>query len=251
MKKKTIDMSGKRFSSIVAIRPTGVCSSGDTKWLFECDCGVLFEANGYYARSGKVTTCPSCSAERVRLASVKHGKSETPEFFTWTDIQTRCHNKNATSYKDYGGRGIVVCARWRESFEAFLTDMGKRPTPKHSIDRLNNNGNYEPGNCRWATNFEQANNKRNTHLLTIDGVTKPLSQWAKESGLSLGTMWQREKSGITGRDLISESKRGGTIVFNGERNTYAGWSKKTGIPQSTIYARIKLQRLPIEIALTK
>lgn len=157
-------MAGNRFSSIVAIHPTSKCSSGDLKWLFRCDCGNAFEANGYYARSGKVVSCPACSSERTRIASVKHGMSATDEFHIWTDMQTRCYNPKSTGYKYYGGRGIRICNRWIESFDNFFADMGQRPSLQHSIDRKNVNGNYSPGNCRWATAREQGSNKRNNVL---------------------------------------------------------------------------------------
>lgn len=204
---KPVDMTGKKYNSITAIKIVGVASSGDKKWLFVCDCGIEFEANGYYARSGKVISCPKCAAERTRIASVKHGLSKTPEFSTWTDIKSRCYNKNRKEFYRYGGRGISVCKRWLDSFDNFLADMGKRPSPNHSIERLNNNGNYEPSNCKWATMSEQQRNKRNKHLIEIDGITKHLCDWAKESGLNPSTILLRERSGLVGQDLIKQSRR--------------------------------------------
>lgn len=250
MNARTIDMKGKRYSSLTAMRASGKAASGDIKWLFKCDCGNEFVANGYYARSGKITTCPSCAAERTRRASVKHGMSETVEFSTWTDIQTRCYNQNTKAFPDYGGRGVRVCDRWLSSFENFLLDMGTRPSAGHSIERNDVNGNYEPDNCRWATKAEQARNKRNTRFVEINGVTKRLQDWADQTGLAASAIHLRLKSGVVGADLLSPSKRDGSIELHGVTDTYSGWSKKTGIKISTIAMRIHYG-WSIEKALTK
>ena len=126
MNAKVVDMTGEKFTSITALSIAGKSSSGDLKWLFICDCGNKFIATGRYARIGKITTCPDCSKERVRLASVKHGLTETPEFSTWTDIKTRCYNSKIKAFSDYGGRGIIVCDRWLESFNNFLKTLNSR-----------------------------------------------------------------------------------------------------------------------------
>ena len=236
---------------MVAIRPSGASRSGDKKWLFQCDCGVEFECNGYYARIGKVTSCPQCSRVRVSKASIKHGMSGTPEFSVWTDIQTRCSNANRPEYPGYGGRGIRVCDRWLQSFDNFYADMGPRPSNEHSIDRIDVNGNYEPGNCRWATREQQARNKRSNHYITIDGVTKTMQEWANQAGISASAILLRERSGISGPALLAPSTRGGTITFNGVTDTYAGWSGRTGIKQSTIAMRLNSYGWTIERALTK
>lgn len=249
MNARTIDMSGRRYASLIAIRPTGKAASGDLLWLFACDCGNEFEANGYYARSGKIITCQKCSKERVRAASVKHGLSETVEFFTWTDIQTRCHNPNSTSYESYGGRGIHVCKRWRDSFEDFLSDMGLRPSNAHSIDRINNDGDYEPANCRWATREEQANNKRNNVMVTIGEETKTLSSWCKQFGVQTGTASLRYKKGYRGSALFETTTK--KVSINGISDTVRGWSKRTGIKVTTIHQRIYKYKWPVERALTE
>lgn len=191
MNAKVIDMTGRRYASLVAIRQTGRSTSRDLNWLFVCDCGNHFEANGYSVRCGKIITCPTCSKERVRMASVKHGLSETVEFGIWTGIQTRCYNRRTKAFKDYGGRGIVVCDRWLESFDNFLADMGKRPSKHHSIDRKDNNGNYEPSNCWWATSKEQNGNKRNNVMVTINGITKHMTDWIRDLGLNKNTVYSR------------------------------------------------------------
>ena len=249
MNARVVDMTGKRYSSLVAIQICGKSASGDLKWLFRCDCGIEFKANGYYARTGKIINCPTCAKERTRAASLIHGKSSTNEFEIWTGIHTRCYNKKAKAFKNYGGRGIVMCDRWRDSFENFLADMGKRPSPNHSLDRYpNNDGNYEPGNCRWATDAEQGNNKRNNVKVTIGGVTKNMTEWAREYGVQVGTASLRHRQGLRGEALFKTSKL--TIAHNGITDTVRGWSDRTGIKPSTISMRISKQ-WPVGKALTQ
>jgi hypothetical protein len=121
-----------------------------------------------------------------------HGMSRTPEYQAWGAMFTRCYNTSVPKYKHYGGRGIVVCDRWR-SFEVFLADMGSRPSPKHSLDRIDVNGNYEPTNCRWATMVMQVNNKRTNHFITLGDVTLTIAQWARKLRLSQSTIFRRLK----------------------------------------------------------
>lgn len=107
----------------------------------------------------------------------------TPEYRTWQAMKSRCNTPGASAFKKYGAKGISVCQRWQESFEAFLEDMGPRPTTEHSIDRIDSRGNYEPSNCRWATRVEQANNVSSNRILECDGRSMTLAQWSRESGV--------------------------------------------------------------------
>jgi hypothetical protein len=109
----------------------------------------------------------------------------------WSEMRQRCNNPNNDKFHHYGGRGIKVCAQWNESFHAFFSHVGFKPSPKHSLDRIDPDGDYEPGNVRWATQLEQARNKRKTHVLTVDGETKPLSEWAELTGIDYPTLWHR------------------------------------------------------------
>ena len=243
------DMTGQRFASLVAVRIVGRASSGDLKWEFLCDCGATFEANGYYARAGKITTCPTCATERTRAANLKHGMTESREFEIWTGMHTRCYNGNAKSFQSYGGRGIAICDRWRESFENFYADMGPCPSVKHSVERLDNNGNYEPDNCVWATATQQAGNKRNNVRVTIDGETRILSDWARHFGVQLPTASLRHKQGLRGMALFTTTKQ--QLTHNGVTDTVAGWSHRTGLKPSTISMRINQYQWPVDRALTQ
>lgn len=125
----------------------------------------------------------------------KHGKYKTPEFAVWQRMIRRCYEPQADSYPFYGARGISVCTRWRESFQSFLNDVGPRPSPRHSIERINNDGNYEPDNVRWATHIEQCRNRRSTRLYTYKGQTRCIKEWAAIVGLKTGTLQWRLNHG--------------------------------------------------------
>jgi len=137
---------------------------------------------------------------------------------------------------DYGGRGIRVCQRWLDSFECFLQDMGPRPSAHHSIERKDNDGDYEPNNCRWATRTEQANNKRNNLRVPIGEVTKTLSQWCRERGCKKAIAWLRYSQGIRGEALFETTCL--LVTHNGVTDKISGWSRRTGIKHTTLNMRL-------------
>jgi hypothetical protein len=128
--------------------------------LAKCKCGKEKEIQLAHLRNGASTQCIGCAGKNNKHA-LKHGLISSPEYITWLAMKQRCYDSKRHNYKHYGERGIIICERWLNSFENFYADMGPRPSPKHSIDRINNDGNYEPVNCRWATQKEQVNNTRN------------------------------------------------------------------------------------------
>jgi hypothetical protein len=138
------------------------------------------------------------SVGQVETLREKHGHTKkglhSREYSTWHSMIQRCTNPRTTGYSHYGGRGISVCTRWRESFNSFLEDMGKRPAG-HSLERIDVNGNYEPSNCRWATSVDQGRNKRDNRNLTINGITRTVSDWARESGIKRITIQARLRKG--------------------------------------------------------
>ncbi len=137
---------------------------------------------------------------------IKHGEARsekrTAEYAIWLSMITRCTNPKANNYHLYGGRGIRICDKWRQSFMEFLSDVGRRPHPDLTIDRLDNDGHYEPGNVRWSTIKEQGNNRRTNHVLTVDGVSKTIMQWAESTGISRTTIGSRVQSGWSMSDAI-------------------------------------------------
>jgi len=123
-----------------------------------------------------------------------HGMAKTSEYRVWLSMKQRCFNPNHKQYSDYGGRAIAVCDRWL-NFENFFADMGYRPSPKYSIDRIDNNGNYSAENCKWSTQKEQVNNRRSNRFITIDGKTLTIAQWAEKMGFGESVIWHRLKLG--------------------------------------------------------
>lgn len=183
-----IPLNGKRYS-------TSEC---------RCECGVVLDIRNCSLLNGRSGSCGCLNADGAADRATTHGLSGTPEYSSWQCLLIRTRNKNRESWKYYGERGITVCDRWRNSFENFLSDMGPKPTPRHTIDRINNNGNYEPGNCRWATRREQANNKRNNVRLTHNGVTRTQEEWAVIAGVNSSMLSKLIKRGGSVGDVLNQ-----------------------------------------------
>lgn len=198
-----LDLTGQRFGRLVALQDSGERRTKRTMWHCRCDCGTVSLVSVSNLRGGGTQSCGCLGRERASKRRLKHGhtkgnhiskKNISSAYVSWTAMKSRCSRKVAHNYKYYGGRGITVCDRWRDSFENFLADMGPRP-PKHSLDRINNDGNYEPGNCRWASDIVQKRNKRSVALVEYDGRSRHIADWAVEIGISHEILYRRLRMG--------------------------------------------------------
>lgn len=198
-------LTGKRFTRLVALYPTGEKRRGQIVWKCQCDCGRQVDVCSYHLTSGNTKSCRCLNDELIRARSITHGLSNSPEYNSWSGMHTRCYNPNNPKYPRYGGRGIKVAPRWWH-FEEFLSDMGKKPSPEMSINRIDNDGDYEPGNCEWADDFKQQSNTSTNRRIELDGESKILAQWSRESGLGEGTIRSRIASGWDKQSALTLAK---------------------------------------------
>lgn len=178
------DLTGQVFGRLTVRTRIGPDKNGHMRWRCECVCGEMRVCIGSNLKRGTVS-CGCLSRELVTARKTTHGMAYSPEYAAWNQAIQRCHTKRSRSYAGYGGRGITVCDRWRGQggFSRFLEDMGPRPSG-FSLERKQNNLGYYKENCEWATRKAQANNRRSNHLITYDGRTQTLTQWAEEIGIS-------------------------------------------------------------------
>jgi hypothetical protein len=199
---KAVDLSGQVFGKLTAVTETTKRKNSFVVWLCECACGNSVEVTSNNLRKGKTKSCGCLIGDVLIARNTTHGMSGTPEHLAWTCMNARCYNPNTIWYKRYGGRGISVCDRWRTSFENFFNDVGRKPTVKHSLDRIDNNGNYEPSNCRWATATEQALNRDVGTRITVDGVMDTMSGWSLRLGGSRCLIRRRIQAGMRPEDAV-------------------------------------------------
>lgn len=205
-----LDLTGQTFGRWTVIerapnRGRHVC------WLCRCECGntgIVISSN---LTSGISRSCGCLHIDTITT----HNNTGTPEHAAWNAMKSRCYTKSNVGYPYYGGRGIAVCERWRNSFENFLADMGHKPTPAHSLDRIDPNGDYCPENCRWAVLETQANNRRDNRFLTFNGKTQTVAQWAREVGLNKNALISRLEWGWPIEDALTwPAERGRTNPHN-------------------------------------
>jgi len=197
----TYNLTGLRFGYLVAVEPSGHDKWGVSLWLCQCDCGNKKIVNNRYLRLGQTKSCGCLRKTNSCNNGVKHGLSGTPEYNIWSQMISRCKNKNSPWFHRYGGRGIEVCDRWL-NVENFFSDMGKRPTKNHSIDRIDNEKGYSKENCRWATKEQQANNTSKNKYITYNGETLTVSRMAKKYNLDIQLVFRRIYRGDRIEDIF-------------------------------------------------
>jgi hypothetical protein len=189
------NLIGRRFGRLLVTSFAGMVGTAGSRtrasWVCTCDCGATVQVFGNRLATGNTTSC-GCRKREIQNGSVRvtHGLKHTLEYGAWTKMKSRCFNSHTKSFPRYGGRGITVCDRWL-TFANFISDMGMRPTTQHTIERIDNNGNYCPENCRWATRSEQNVNQERNRKIEFNGKVLCLSEWAAVLGINHGTLVSR------------------------------------------------------------
>jgi len=182
-----IEMVGRKFNKLTVIKLAKSSKSGRLMWLCACECGNTKIVEGYHLRKNKIKSCGCLQKQRAHEANLKNGASvgykRLPEYVTWCSIKDRCNNPNNKSFNYYGGRGINIDSEWNKDFLKFYNDVGKKPKAGYSIERIDVNKGYVPGNCAWIPVYKQARNKQNTHRIIIDGKNFDLKTLAEKTTL--------------------------------------------------------------------
>jgi hypothetical protein len=237
------DLAGQRFERLLVLRFDSINHNSKVVWWCRCDCGTEKAILGAHMTrtTDPVVSCGCWRREMPKIRDSKPGRQtdgkRAPEYTAWCGAKDRCCRKGARSYPDYGGRGIVMCDEWRDSFDAFLADMGTKPGPEYSLERQDVNGPYAPWNCVWALPVEQGNNKRNNVLLTFQGRTMSVSQWARELGMKVLTLYQRIRRGMSIEDAFTAPLRQQGTLTPEERN-------RRYLARSAIRDRVRRGKMP-------
>lgn len=194
---KFIDLTGKKFNRLTVIKRAENSRDNKAQWECVCTCGNITTVRATCLKSGSTKSCGCLNKERSKTFGgiTTHGMSNTPEYDSWEHIVQRCANPKNDCFKNYGARGITICNEWLNDFMAFYNHIGPKPSKNHSVDRIDNNSGYKPGNVRWATPREQSNNSRNNRKITIRGWTLTVAQWARFAGIKQATLWYRLRAG--------------------------------------------------------
>jgi len=203
-----INLAGQRFGRLTVVSREPVATKR-THWLCQCDCGNSTIADAVHLSDGHTKSCGCFREESRKIARRKHGHhpaaGPSPEYNSWAAMHQRCRNKNCKAYPDYGGRGIKICTQWggHDGFAQFLKDLGRRPKGDYSLERIDNDGDYCPRNCRWANRAAQSRNKRSTKMLHCNGESLCLSDWAVKIGLRYATISDLLNHGWTIEEIVN------------------------------------------------
>lgn len=207
-----INLIGKKFGRLSVMKRTENSKDNKPTWLCKCDCGnEKRKVRSSSLVRGLVKSCGCLRSEKNKLNPIKHNLSKSYVYRVWASMIQRCKDINSTHYACYGGRGIIVCDRWDKSkggsFKNFYQDVGDPPTEKHTLDRINNNGNYTTNNWRWATRKEQSRNRRDNRLYTFNKKTQCSKDWAREYRIKYNTLLYRLNKGMSIQEALTTPVR--------------------------------------------
>ncbi len=220
--KKLNDLTGQTFGSLTVLARVENNKWGQTQFLCDCSCGNKTTVLSKYLKAGNTKSCKKCFETTYGMKRKSH-----PLYGAWVGLLDRCNNPNGKDYKNYRARGITVCSRWESSFESFIEDMGDKPTPKHSLDRIDNDKGYYKDNCRWATEKQQMNNTRRNVIYTINGINKTLAEWCSEYGNDYHAVWRRINKGWDYTNAITTPIRTPKgVAYAKDRNKWRAYAYK-------------------------
>lgn len=200
---KSLDLIGKRFHKLLVVEKANN-QKHKTMWKCKCDCGSITLVTTSNLNANRVKSCGCLRIDQLIKRSTTHNQRHTSLYEVWKSIKQRCLNPQSKAYKNYGGRGICICDEWKNNFENFYKwSISNGYTKGLTIDRIDNNSNYSPQNCRWVTRLQQANNKRNTIYLTINNKTDSLSNWLRVYNVNRSTYMTRIKYGKTPEQALT------------------------------------------------
>jgi hypothetical protein len=206
------DITGQKFNRLTVLGVSASTPKWPYMWVVKCDCGNIRVSGKSHLSLGKYTSCGCRKAENKSThGATRKGSIKTQEYGIWEKMKARCYNPSQHAYHRYGGRGILMCERWRTSFSAFYEDMGKRPSKLYQIDRIDNDGPYSPENCRWVTRKEQSRNKSTNVLLHAFGETLCVTDWANRLGITTSSLSKRLRKGWPLEVALSTPR---TLKFN-------------------------------------
>ena len=232
------DKTGMRFGKLTVIEYAGSNAKQHSLWLCKCECGKTTIVRGGNLTSGNTTSC-GCK---------DHHLAKTRIYDIWHGMKSRCYRKNHVHYKNYGGRGISVCDEWKNDFMSFYDWAIKNGYDDSlTIDRINNDGNYCPENCRWVTQQEQMNNTRFNRNITFNGETHTLTEWSRICGISISSLYYRIRSGWELEKVFgTPSTERLFVTINGETKTPAEWERVYGVSRKTVWERVKNGWNPVD-----
>ena len=206
----SVNLTGHCYHSLTVVKQSPIRTiNKKIQWVCQCTCGKMTLVITQHLVSGNTKSCGCRRVKTTREQGFKnktHGMTATPEYKAWQSMKDRCYNPDNENFHNYGGRGIIVWEEWFY-FDRFFKDMGHRPGQGYSLERNDVNGNYEPGNCRWATAVEQSNNKRCNQFYTFNGKTSTVAQIAREVGLNPASIWTRLNRGLTIEEAVQGRRR--------------------------------------------
>jgi hypothetical protein len=256
-KRRFVDLSGKKIGKLTVIKRNGFSSDGHITWECKCECGKIVTRAGRNLTqvSVEAKSCGCCSIENLigrNITRAKHLESNTRLYKVWLGMRNRCYCEAWKGFKNYGDRGIQVCDEWKDDYIPFRNwSLANGYTEELTIERKDVNGNYEPSNCRWATWAEQANNKRDSHMLVYKGKTQTMADWARDYDINYGTFRDRIYAGTSIEEAISHEKRNERLIaHNGKTQSLIEWAKEFNINYGTLKARLR-KGWPIEKSLTE